>query len=255
LTQLVCDGRVTQVWCARADDGSACIVKLPAPALAGDRGAARLIEREWEFLGRAAQAGVVRALDTFEADTGPALVTEFLAGGSLVALAGSPANRWAGAVVEIADVVAELHRRGIVHRDLKPANVLFDGRDRATVIDFALAGSIGSPCPIGGGTSAYRRQPPSRADDAAEPGDDVYALAVMIFELMCGGLPFGQASAAQASDSVRRTMLARLEDAGGQTAAEAVGEAVRGVLMRTPADPAAALADLRSGLHAIITAH
>jgi len=183
---------VVEVWSATLEDLGRCAVKFPNERWAGHAGAARLIEREAEFLRRVAHDRIVNAIGLVPMPTGPGLVLEYLPGGDLVALAGSHPRYWAGCARDIVRALAHVHRCGIVHGDVKPRNVLLDADGHAKLIDFGLAHDAGTERRAGGGTSAYQRAAQgSRAP--ADPADDVHALAVMTYELLCGRLPFGAA--------------------------------------------------------------
>lgn len=180
---------VVEVWSATLAGFGSCAVKFPAARWSGHDGAARLIVREFEFLQRAAHINVVRAIDLLPMRAGPALVMEYLSGGDLVALAGSHPKHWAGFVRDVARALAHVHDRGIVHGDVKPRNVLLDGSGGAKLVDFGIAADVGA-MRRAGGTPAYQRasQFPHGTVDVR---DDVYALAVMAYELLCGQLPYG----------------------------------------------------------------
>ena len=100
-----------------------------------------------------------------------------------------------GAVLEVTldllDALEHLHGRGVVHRDVKPENLLVGRDDRAVLIDFDLAASIGERVGTRGwaGTPAYLSPARARGEPAA-PHDDLYSAAVVLYRGVTGRLPF-----------------------------------------------------------------
>jgi tetratricopeptide (TPR) repeat protein len=102
--------------------------------------------------------------------------------------------------VTVADAVAHGHERGVIHRDLKPANILVDAEGRPKVIDFGLARVVPqAPDDVmpalavtGGLVGTLPWMSPERVAGEAPLPDtraDVYALGVILYELLCDALP------------------------------------------------------------------
>ena len=125
---------------------------------------------------------------------------ELIGGRSLrevVAESRQDSQKVAQILAEVSKTVAFAHQNGIIHRDLKPANVLIDAEENAFVVDFGLVGSFqltrqGEPDPMIVGTRGYMA--PEILSSACRPVDgkvDIYAIGVMLHELLTGERPLG----------------------------------------------------------------
>jgi serine/threonine protein kinase len=187
LVERVGAGGSSEVWRAVDGRGNSVALKIPLSEVPSHDALSRL-EREHEVLAAAQHGHVVATYGLIEHRGVCALALEYLPGGDLVALAGAHPRHWLRAVRAVHAALVHLHARGYAHRDVKARNVLFDGRGRARLIDFASALPIGAAARSGGTTAAHLR---SGGDPLVGAADDAYAYAVLLYELFAGRLPYG----------------------------------------------------------------
>jgi len=178
----------------------------------GDAGAVKRFVAEARVISKLSSPHTVTLLDVGEVDDGDFyLAMELLEGRTLRDRLREGPLTLADAV-EILDPVclslAEAHARGIVHRDLKPSNVFLAhtlGHDAfAKVLDFGLAALVGSRAEGLSGTPRYMA-PELIGGGRPTPRADVYALGIMLVELLTGQSPF-------AAEDTNAMLRAHVED-------------------------------------------
>ncbi len=94
--------------------------------------------------------------------------------------------------VQVCQAVAFAHEQGVIHLDLKPSNILFDAQGLSLVADFGLAKVLDDVTHVKAETGVGSRQymPPEQfLGNAVGVTSDVYALGMILHEMLCGGLP------------------------------------------------------------------
>jgi serine/threonine protein kinase len=193
----------------------------------------------------------------------PFIVMEHVEGTLLTALI--PAGRGFGSetalhyATQIADAVAHAHGRGIVHRDLKSSNIIIGADGRAKLLDFGLAvrfsdadaSEVDTTCsrdiPSGAGTVPYMA-PELLRGRPADRRSDVWALGVLLHEMVTGRRPFTGATRYELAAAILGDPVAPLP----REVSAPLRRVVARSLMKNPADRyqcarevAGALDDLR----------
>jgi eukaryotic-like serine/threonine-protein kinase len=149
-----------------------------------------------------AHPNVCRVYDIGEADGQVFLSMEYIDGEDLATVIrrlGRPTSDKALAISrELCLGLAAAHEAGMLHRDLKPANVMIDGRGRARITDFGLAGLAEELAREGqaAGTPAYMA-PEQLAQGKVSVRSDVYSLGLVLYELFTGRRVFEAKSLAE----------------------------------------------------------
>jgi eukaryotic-like serine/threonine-protein kinase len=187
-----------EVWLAEDADGERVAVKAMRGTLADGTAALERFAREIEVLAGLDHPGIVRALSGLQQEGETWFYAmELVLGRSLQALleAGGPLEpvHAAQLTCELLDALGEAHAQRVVHRDVKPANVLVDRSGQARLTDFGLARAVDRSRLTAAetvlGTPAYMS--PEQADGKeATAQSDLYAVGVLLFELLGGRPPF-----------------------------------------------------------------
>ena len=146
-------------------------------------------------VGRLQHPGIVTLYDVGEHEGGPFLVFEYVEGTSLKGLirgAGTlPVARAVHLMRQVLAGVAHAHARGIAHLDLKPGNILVTPQDVARVTDFGTSRLVGHGRPEGVvyGSPFYLSPEQITGGELGAPAD-VFALGIVLYELLTGQRPF-----------------------------------------------------------------
>ncbi len=207
VTAFLGHGAVGEVY--EAEDlelGERIAIKILRPEIAGDERVLQRFKREIQLGRRVTHPNVCRVFDLVKPETDRAFLTmELLRGETLeqrLAREGRMSTAEALPVIgHIAAALAAAHANGVVHRDLKSGNVFLvptASGSRAVVTDFGLAwspihedASASSLTATGElvGSPAYMAPEQVRGEEAT-PATDIYALGVVMFEMITGELPF-----------------------------------------------------------------
>jgi serine/threonine-protein kinase len=114
------------------------------------------------------------------------------------------AVRWFGQIVE---AIAHLHKLGIVHRDIKSSNIKIDRTGAIKLLDFGIARDRRSGKVTTAGVyvgTPYYSAPELFSGAKADSQSDVWALGVLLYEMLCGRMPYVADSIAELSRAVAR---------------------------------------------------
>jgi hypothetical protein len=205
-------GGMAEVWEAHDEVLTRPVaVKLLLPHLAADEAFHTRFHREALAAARLSHPHIVSIYDTCSTEDDEAIVMELVRGRTLRDVLderGSLAPTRAVVIArQVADALAHAHACGLVHRDVKPGNILLADDGRVLVTDFGIAKAAEEVSDLTDagqvvGTAKYLS--PEQVRGAALDGRaDVYALGVVLYEMLCGRPPF-------AGESSTATAVARL---------------------------------------------
>jgi len=188
-------GRVYKVYDAKTKEKIA--LKLLKPEISSDGDAIERFGNELRFARKVSHRNVCRMYDLGD-DKGTHYITmEYVSGEDLKSMLRMMGPLSAGKTVHIArqaaEGLAEAHRQGVVHRDLKPQNIMIDREGSARIMDFGIARSLKVKGVTGAGvvigTPEYM-SPEQMEGKEADTRSDIYALGVILYEMVTGKIPF-----------------------------------------------------------------
>jgi eukaryotic-like serine/threonine-protein kinase len=230
LLDILGSGGMGEVWRAQRHDGQyeqQVALKLLKRGMDSD-GVLRRFRSERQILARLEHPGIARLIDGGMTAQGlPYLVMECIAGSSITQYANThnlDARGRARLVIDLCTAVDFAHRRLVIHRDLKPGNVLVADDGSLKVLDFGIAKVLEETGDTNATETSARVMSPAYAAPEQLLGEpvaiaaDIYAIGLILFELLSGVLPHGRGhhewakvSTEIARDATQRPSAARAQ--------------------------------------------
>ena len=180
-------GGMSDVWLARDRQADALVaLKFLAQSIAPKTLYRDLLHKEWRTGSRLMHPHIVRVFEFHDDPDGAFYSLQHIAGPDISVLAGGELATALRPVGLIADALRYAHGKGVVHRDIKASNILIDAQGAPYLIDFGVAGEPGA---VAAGGSKVNASPQQLAGEAASAADDVYALGVLLCELVTQNPP------------------------------------------------------------------
>jgi serine/threonine protein kinase/tetratricopeptide (TPR) repeat protein len=188
-------GRVYKVLDAEVKEKVA--LKILKPEIAADEETIERFRNELRFARKISHKNVCRMYDLSREQGTQFITMEYVEGENLKNLMRRMGQFSIGKAVSVARQVgeglAEAHKLGVIHRDLKPQNIMIDNDGNVRIMDFGIARSLKgkgiTDARVMIGTPEYMS--PEQVDGAEADGRaDIYALGVVLYEMLTGRVPF-----------------------------------------------------------------
>jgi eukaryotic-like serine/threonine-protein kinase len=185
------------------------------------------------------------------------IIMEYVDGRTLRELAADgplPLPQVVAIIAQVAEAMEEAHAANLIHGDLKPSNLMLDGAGAVRILDFGLACRIdpdataSTPVDQAQGTVAYLA-PELMMGTGQSVASDVYALGVVMFELLNGARPFAHLSGLSLAAAHIQSSSSMWEFPAGTSAP--VAALVRAMTARDPAQRLASMSAVRKALRAL----
>ena len=191
-------GMATIFRATDVDSGRTVAIKIPHPEMEADPQLFERFKREQEIGEKLDHPGVMKVFKDARRSR-IYMVMEWVEGQllrNLLAAAGKlPPDRAARITARVCDALDYIHTNGVVHRDMKPENIMVDSEDRIKLIDFGIAANEGSRrltfAKLSNvmGTPDYI-SPEQVKGKRGNARSDIYAMGVMLYEMLTGKVPF-----------------------------------------------------------------
>jgi serine/threonine protein kinase len=195
-------GGMNRVYLARdVSNQQEVVLKFPNDALLGSIAVFERYTREAEIGNRLHHPYVQHLLNTDEKRSQEYLVVEYIKGQNLRTVLEEhapnplPVAEAVRITLQICDAMVYCHEQGIFHRDLKPENIMMQEDGNIKIIDFGIALLEGARRVTWRGLSGTMGTPDYMSPEQLKgergmAGSDIYAVGVMLYEMLCGQTPF-----------------------------------------------------------------
>ncbi|MBK7895749.1 MAG: protein kinase [Candidatus Promineifilaceae bacterium] len=184
--------------------GRIVAIKMMHESFTSDSGFLKRFQQEAHAAANLAHPNIVTVHDIGQDEYKHYIVMEFVEGQTLKQIIRSyhgdplPINRALDLIIQVCNGIGYAHRANLVHCDVKPQNIIVTVDERVKVADFGIARAISGATQQQQvsqvwGTPQYF-SPEQAAGDAPTPASDVYAIGILLFEMLTGRLPFAAES-------------------------------------------------------------
>jgi serine/threonine-protein kinase len=177
--------------------GRPVALKVLMPQLTTDPAFVERFQREAKMAGRLQHPNIVTIYDVGEIRGTYYIAMQFLDGQTLQQIIANgvalPLDETKAIVAQVADALDYAHSQGVVHRDIKPTNIMVGRDGRVTLTDFGIARAAEDSRLTGTGQmigTPHYMAPEQVQVGAADRRTDVYALGIVLFEMLTGRVPF-----------------------------------------------------------------
>lgn len=202
LTRKIGQGGIAEIYRGHQESlGRDVAIKILSERFSDDPEILRRFERESIVIARLSHPNIVHVIDKGCAGHRYYFVMEFVDGTSLREVIDSEQielKHKLDMIVQVCKALDYAHKNGVIHRDIKPANILIDREGNARVADFGIAQIVSAPegemtsTDIVMGTLAYMSPEQKISSANVDHTTDIYAVGVMIYEILTGQKPLGQ---------------------------------------------------------------
>jgi len=188
-------GRVYKVFDKKIKEKVA--LKLLRPEISSDEETVERFSNELKYARKIIHKNVCRMFDLGEEQGTHYITMEYVSGEDLKSMIRMMGRLSPGQAVsitrQVCEGLSEAHKLGVVHRDLKPQNIMIDREGNARIMDFGIARSLKAKGITDGGiiigTPEYMSPEQVEGKEIDERAD-IYALGVILFEMLTGKVPF-----------------------------------------------------------------